>query len=108
MDLVGELDAGGRGSNDEHAALGQLVRIAIVESGEGLERRWQRVTQRRDVRQVARPAGKHQHAAAQRALIGLDLVPLVSRSDLAHGGVRAHGRGGGLRESVYKPDHVGR
>ena len=62
VDLVGELHAGRRRADDEHAAFGQLRRIAVVERRDLLDRRRHRLPKRRHARQVAGAARDHDAA----------------------------------------------
>ena len=78
MDFVGELHAGGRRADDQHAAVGQLIRIAVVERREATGSTAARAcASAGTLRQVAGAAGQHQRAAAEFAVVRDDLVAVV-------------------------------
>ena len=92
-DLVGELHARRRRSHDQHAAVGQMARIAVIERRHGLDVWRQCLRERRHAGDVAGAARQHHGAALQHARIRRDGVPDVCTCDRGDGGVRAHGSG---------------
>jgi len=102
-DLIGQLDAGGRGANDQHTAFGELLGIAIVERGERLDRCRHSLSNGRHAREVASAARQHHAAAAKVAVVGRDVVPLGSRFDGGYRGVGAH-RGESPGSAADRPD----
>ena len=102
VDLVGELHAGGRRADDQHAAFGQLSRIAVVERRELLDRR--RHAPRAaagTLGDVAGAAREHDAAAAKLAVARRDVIAVVrAASTDVTVGVRAHRRARTRRRSA--------
>ena len=67
--LVGELHAGGRGADDEHATVGELAGVAVAGRGELFDRRVESRGDRRDRRLVA-PAGGDDHVGRRASCLG--------------------------------------
>ena len=81
-ELVGDLDARGRGSDDEHAAGRQCVGAAV---GAGRDHAL-RVEAGRDPRTSVRPGRDHDVVGAPDAGVGVDEVAVVGAGDLVHAG----------------------
>ena len=91
--LVGELEAGGRGADDEHAAGPQLVGTLVVERGDLVERVRQRRRHRRHPRVVEGAAGDDDRVRLPAPGVGLDQIAVAGQArHRRDGGVRAHGR----------------
>ena len=70
MDFVGELDAGRRRADDEHAARIELIGVAILHRRQRRDRRRHGRGERRNGRDVAGPGGEHERPAMPIALVG--------------------------------------
>ena len=68
VDLVGQLDAGGRRAGDEHATVLELVGVPVVGRRQRPHGGREVGRQRRDVRHAAGAVGQHDRAAAPRPL----------------------------------------
>ena len=105
--LVGELNPCGRCADDQHAAVGQLGRIPIVERGDLHDGRRQRRAHRRHARHVVAAAREHDTPAADLAAARRDAIPVAGprhRRDVRIGADRRTRHGGEARDEV---DHLG-
>ena len=84
VDLVGELDAGRGGADDEHAAFLQLARIAVLLRGERGDRGRHRRGERGDGGDVAGAGRQHDGPAAPVATFGDDRIAAVLGADRRH------------------------
>ena len=107
VNLVGELDTGRRGADDEHAPVGQLGRIAIVERGDLLDVRRQRRAHRRHARRVVAAAREHDGPAADLAVARHDPIAVVGARHRGDGRVRADRRARHRRVPRDEVDHLG-
>ena len=88
-DLVGDLHARRRCTDDEHAALGELARIAVLHRGQRRDGRRHRLGVVGHPRHVERAGRDHDGRALPVALVSDDAVAVV-------GGAHRHDRGAGL------------
>ncbi len=108
LDLGGELDAGRRSADDEDAALGQAIRVAVVERRDLRDRRRDAGGERRHARHVAGAAGEHDAPAADLAAAGADVVAVGRRPDGGDGGLGAHRRVRDAGEAIDEGGHLAR
>ena len=98
-DLVGDLHAGRRCTDDEHAALGELARIAVLHRRQRRDGRRHRLGVVGHPRHVERAGRDHDGRALPLALIGDDAVAAV-------GGAKRHDRGAGLLRGRRSLAHI--
>jgi hypothetical protein len=91
VDLVGDLRAGGRGADDEHATCLELIRVAVFSGRKRGDRGGQRLGDRRDLWDIARSACEHDGAALPVALVGGDFVAIIAATHRSHLGVCMNG-----------------
>ena len=77
LDLVGELDAGRGGADHEHATVGELIGIPVLEWVDLVDTGGHRSSKIRDAGEVARATGQYHAPATPRTLIGDDLITVV-------------------------------
>ena len=78
LDLVGDLDAGRRRADDQHAAVGELVRVAVLLGVSVADRRRHGCRRTPGTRgDVARARREHDGPAVPVALVGRDQVAVV-------------------------------
>jgi hypothetical protein len=106
VDFVGELDAGGRRADDQHATFRQRIRIAVVERRDARDGRRHGLMKSRHAREIAGAAGQDDDAALQLAMVGGDVISPVRWPHRRDRGARAHGRGGHDRETRDEIDHL--
>src|SRR5688572_2694667 len=105
-ELVGELHAGGRRADDEHTALGQALRIAVVERRDGRDRRRYGVAERRHAGRVTRAARDDEAAALELALRRGNAVAVVGRPRFHDLGVPADRRVDSGRKAADEVDDL--
>ena len=88
LDLVGELHAGGRGADDQDAAVGQIVGTPVVR-GRHLPNVWRETAARRGNRGPIAVAGRHDDGRGRRqhTAIGDDAEAVTRRVDALNGRV---------------------
>ena len=103
LQLLGDLNAAGRGADDEHATVRQLVRVAIPQGRDGGDARREAPGDRRD--HTARGARRqHDRPGLPAAPVGLDVEALSARPHRAH---RCAGQDGSSRGGRVSGDVVG-
>jgi hypothetical protein len=87
LNLFGDLRPGGRGADDEHAAILELIWIAVLQRREGGDRRRHGFGNCRHLREVARPGCDHDRLALPVAQAGHHLVTLAAAAHRGHSGM---------------------
>ncbi len=99
VDLLGQLDAGGRRPDDQHAAVVQIVGVAIRLRGHGRDAVGEPGGDRRDDRHAAGAGGDDHGRAPPDAAVGGDLVAVAERGHSRHRGAAQHRSGDRSRRS---------
>ncbi len=92
LDLVGDLDAGRGGADDEHAALGQARRTAVLAGHDLQDVARDLARERRHERHIAVAGGHHHVGRPPGALIGRDLEGGVEAPHPQHRRLALHRR----------------
>src|SRR5262249_17025772 len=90
VDLVGELDPGGRSAHYQDATSRQPIRTAVVKSRDAFNLGRHRLLHRRHMRYVGGTTRQDDAAAMKLAVTRRNVITAVGAADGSHGRVRAY------------------